>query len=152
MGESSFVCDVETKVLGKSEHAPKGWKLASLFETGDSQVEEQDEEVCGNNSQKTFEIKFSIGNGQLSGELAEELSPDKKSAKHKEEVYSCPAEAASIFREVRRKTGHDRVVIDKDDDDGQRPEMVQAGKTIYRCAGLQGKKRSRMMNKMLPVR
>ena len=84
-------------------------------------------------------------------DLCEELATDEEAAEHEEEIDSRPAPAAQPFMQAGRVTIV-AVVIDEYNDDGQRPEMVQAGKTIYRGASLQEKRRNRMMNKMLSVR
>ena len=129
-----MVDDVEPEVLCKGEEFPGGGQFAAFFKPRKQEVEGEHEEVGGDDTQKPFEIEFPIRDVFLSGHFGEELAAYQKAAEDKEKVYSCPAEAADKAQPVR--VAEDTIVIDKHEDDGQGPEVVQAGETIEGSAGL----------------
>lgn len=101
-----------------------GRQSAAFGKSRYSEIEDQYREIGGNDTEETFEIKFSIGNRLPLCHAAEELSPDQVAAENEEEVYAGPAEAADGVH-LRRMTEY-TVMVNEYENDGQGTKVVEA--------------------------
>ena len=124
MRKGSFFENVQSKILGEGEKAPKGWELAALLEGRYREIKRQDDQVGGNDAKEAFVVKFYIGYGLVTGHPAKQLSPDEVAAENEKEVNACPSEATYLVQ-VCWMT-EDPVMINENKDNSQGAKVIQA--------------------------
>ena len=124
MRKRPFFENVQSKILGEGEEAPKRWELAAFLKGRDHEIKRQDDKVGRNDAKEAFVVKLHIGYGLVTGHPAKQLSPDEVAAENEKEVNACPSEAA-YFVQVCRMS-EDAIMINENKDNSQGAQMVQA--------------------------
>jgi len=63
------------------------------------------------------------------GHFGKELAADEETAQDEEEIDACPAPSPQCIVQTRR-VPKEAIMIEKDDDDRQRPEVIQARESV----------------------